>query len=172
MFVDNYLKNHDKTIEDITRQVDYSPRQIENMAVITYPDDLLEALSEVTDKTITTILFELLMLENPGKVADVTSKELLADAVQNQKAYIYIEDSVRTESSRLVNSVVSEKDTMGVELGSKGTVNILGEIIYQFQKMFDKDEKEFKDLKSKLRTYRVKLHGDRGSIIYRAEEMY
>lgn len=112
------------------------------------------------------------MLENPKKVSDIGSKEELANAVKNQQSYIYIPAPVRTENSRLVNSVLSEKDTLGLELGSRGTVNILGEVIYQFQKMFNSESKEFKDLKSKLCHYRVKIHDESGSIIYEREETY
>lgn len=172
MLLENYLEKHDKNIEDVSSQVAYSQRQLNNLAVILYPDKVLEVIADVVEKNLITVLYELLILEDPGKVSDIGSREELASAVKNQQAYVYIKDPVRTENSRLVNSVLSEKDTLGLELGSKGGVNLLGEIIYQFQKMFDSEDREFKDLKNKLRHYRVRIHDDGGSILYKREEAY
>jgi len=172
MVLASYLKNHNLKVDDVIGNTAYSQTQLENMSVISYPEQVLETTASVVGKTASTILFSLLILENPRAVDDIASKEELARAVKKQQKYIYIPESIRTENSRLVNSVLSEKDTLGLELGSAGGVNILGEIIYQFQKMFDKESKEFKELKSKLRRYRVKIHDEGGSILYEKEAIY
>ena len=45
-------------------------------------------------------------------------------------------------------------------------------MIYRFQMMFNKESKEFKDLKSKLRRYHVRLQDASGHLIYEKEEVY
>lgn len=150
----------------------FSAEELQNMPILSYPVELLEAIGNIVDKDASVVLYDLLVMKNPDKVVQVESREDLAEAVKNRIAYIFIPASIREAEKGLVNSVMSEKDTLGVELGSAGTANILAEIIYRFQMMFNKESKEFKDLKSKLRCYHVRPQDASGYLIYEKVEAY
>lgn len=150
----------------------FSADELNNMPVLSYPDELLEAIGHLIGKDPSVVLYDLLVRENADKVVKIESREDLAQAVKERKAYIFIPASIREAEKGLVNSVMSEKDTLGVELGSAGTVNILAEIIYRFQMMFSKESREFKELKSKLRHYHVRIQDTSGHLIYEKVEAY
>lgn len=172
MLLKNYLIAHGKQLGDIIGQVDYSPAQLEQMAVILYPEDVLETIGRAIDQAPSQVLFELLALENEQQIIKVSSTEELAVAIKSQQPYIYITEPIRNENKRLVNSVLSEKDRLGLELGSGGGVNLLGEVFYQLQALFNDESEEFKELKSKLRHYYVKVQDEKGSLLYEKEATY
>lgn len=172
MLLKSYLTEHGKQLGDIIGQVDYSPAQLEQMAVILYPEDVLETIGRAIDQSPSQVLFELLVLENEQQIIKVAATEELAAAIKNQQPYIYITEAARNENKRLVNSVLSEKDRLGLELGSAGSVNLLGEVFYQLQALFSDESEEFKELKSKLRHYYVKVQDEKGSLLYEKEATY
>lgn len=172
MLLKNYLTEHGKQLGDIIGQVDYSPAHLEQIAVILYPEDVLETIGRAIDQSPSQVLFELLALENEQQIIKVAATEELAAAIKNQQPYIYITEAARNENKRLVNSVLSEKDRLGLELGSGGGVNLLGEVFYQLQALFSDESEEFKELKSKLRHYYVKVQDEKGSLLYEKEATY
>lgn len=167
--LEKYIKSHNESAGIVS---EYSEAELNNMPVLSYPDELLQAVGHIVGKDSSAVLYDLLVMKNPDQVVPIESREDLAEAVKDRKAYIFIPASIREAEKGLVNSVMSEKDTLGVELGSAGTANILAEIIYRFQMMFNKESKEFKDLKSKLRRYHVRLQDASGHLIYEKEELY
>lgn len=167
--LEKYIKSHNESAGIVS---EYSEAELNNMPVLSYPDELLQAVGHIVGKDSSAVLYDLLVMKNPDQVVPIESREDLAEAVKDRKAYIFIPASIREAEKGLVNSVMSEKDTLGVELGSAGTANILAEIIYRFQMMFNKESKEFKDLKSKLRRYHVRLQDASGHLIYEKEEVY
>ena len=167
--LEKYIKSHNESAGIVS---EYSEAELNNMPVLSYPDELLQAVGHIVGKDPSVVLYDLLVMKNPDQVVPIESREDLAEAVKDRKAYIFIPASIREAEKGLVNSVMSEKDTLGVELGSAGTANILAEIIYRFQMMFNKESKEFKDLKSKLRRYHVRLQDASGHLIYEKEEVY
>ena len=167
--LEKYIKSHNESAGILS---EYSEAELNNMPVLSYPDELLQAVGHIVGKDSSAVLYDLLVMKNPDQVVPIESREDLAEAVKDRKAYIFIPASIREAEKGLVNSVMSEKDTLGVELGSAGTANILAEIIYRFQMMFNKESKEFKDLKSKLRRYHVRLQDASGHLIYEKEEVY
>lgn len=172
MVLKRYLTKNGKKVGDVIGKVDYSEAQLEQLAVILYPEDVLETIGREVGKEMSQVLFELLSLENQQQIVEVFSAEELAAAIKKQQAYIYITEPARSENNRLVNSVLSEKDRLGLELGSSGQVNLLSEIFYQLQALFSNESKEFKTLKSKLRHYYVKIHDKNGSVLYEKEATY
>lgn len=167
--IEQYIKAHNESAGIVS---EFSTDELNTMPILSYPDELLEAIGHIVGKEPSVVLYDLLVMKHPGKVVYVQSREDLAEAVKERKAYIYIPASIREAEKGLVNSVMSEKDTLGVELGSAGTANILAEIIYRFQMMFNKESQEFKELKSKLRRYHVRLQDASGHLIYEKEEAY
>ena len=90
----------------------FSADELNNMPIISYPDELLEAIGHILGKDASVVLFDLLVRENADKVIKVESKEDLARAVKKSKAYIFILASIREAEKGLVNSEVLEKDTL------------------------------------------------------------
>lgn len=170
--LEKYFQDNNKRLADIIGQVDYSPEQLENMAVILYPEELIYKLSQALEKEPSLLTYELLQLENQGDVTKISSEEELAEAIRERVPYIYIPEPIRSEQSRLVNSVLSEKDRLGLELGSKGGINLFADMIYRLQMIFNEESKEFKDLKSKLRHYHLKVQDEKGSLLYEREQAY
>ena len=170
--LEKYFQDNNKHLADVIGQVDYSPDQLNQMAVILYPDALIEKLSQALDKEPSLLIYELLLNENQENVVKITSEAELAESIRERIPYIYIPEPIRSEQSRLVNSVLSEKDRLGLELGSKGAISLFADIIYRLQMLFNKESKEFKDLKSKLRHYHLKVQDEKGSLLYEREEAY
>lgn len=172
MMLAEYLKEHQLKQSEILRQVDYSENQLASLKVVQYPEKLVQLISQATAKSESMIWYELLEFENSEQITKVGHSDDLVDAIEAQHPYIFIPESIRQEQQRLVNSVLTEKDRLGFELGSQGTGNILAEIIYQIGQVFSKDSAEFKRLKGKLRHYYVKVHDESGSLLYEKEQNY
>ncbi len=151
---------------------DFSAEELDSIPIVSYPDELLQAIGEIAGKDPAVVLYELLTMKNKDEVVQVRSIEEFREAVWNRVPYIFIPEPFRSEQSRLVNSVMFEKDTLGVELGARGIANILADLIYRVQMKFSKDSPEFKELKSKLRRYHVRWQDKSGHLIYEREQRY
>jgi len=172
MVLEKYLQRNGTQLETIIEQVDDRETHINNIQIILYSDELLQVISQAVGKETSVVLFELLSLENTEAAVNISLTKDLIKAVNIRTPYIFIPEHVRSENSRLVNSVLSEKDTLGINLGSAGKATLFGEIIYQIQKIFSNDSKEFLDLKSKLRHYFVRIHDEKGTFIYERQQAY
>jgi len=170
--IEQYLNAHDVSLETVLTESREKRTDVKNMEVIQYPVTLLDSIGKKVRKDPSLVLYELLAMKNQEAVTRIDSREELAEAIKQRRPYIFIPAAIREAESELVHSVMAEKDTMGVELGSAGTANILAEIIYRFQMMFNSDSKEFKDLKSKLRRYHVRVQDQSGHLIYEKEQLY
>lgn len=172
MLLGNYLKDYNVEVAGLLEKVNYSQSQLTNLTVINYPDSLIRLISERVHRSESSVWYELLKLENKQAVTKISNTEDLIEAVEERQAYIYIPEPVRSKQQRLVNSVLTEEDRLGFELGSRGTGNILAEIIYQLGMLLNKESRDFKRIKSKLRHYYVKVHDEHGSLLYEKEQTY
>ncbi|NBJ70641.1 MULTISPECIES: hypothetical protein [Clostridia] len=77
-------------------------------------------------------------------------------ALKNNAPQILIKDDFKNEVMSLTGHSLSEKGTLGFELGSAGTSNILGELFYQIANKFSNKPNEAKTIESKLRKYKLK----------------
>lgn len=172
MVLTNYVKNTTINLGDILSEVNYTDSQITNLNVIAYPELLIKKLAKEFNKSESTVWVELLQLEDANKIKEVKEFDEFIVAVENRQPFIYIPEPFRSEQSKLVNSVLTEEDRLGFELGSRGTGNILEEVIYRVGMLFDKESPEFKRMKNQLRKYYVKVHDENGSLLYEKEQTY
>lgn len=172
MVLTNYVNNTTVDLDTMLSEVKYTHNQTTNLKVIEYPESLIKKLAKELGKSESTVWVELLKIENANAITEVADLDEFVEAVKNRQAYIYIPEPFRSEQSKLVNSVLTEEDRLGFELGSRGTGNILEEVIYQVVLLFDKESSEFKRMKSNLRKYYVRVHDDKGSLLYEKEQTY
>ncbi|WP_216879317.1 hypothetical protein [Virgibacillus pantothenticus] len=77
-------------------------------------------------------------------------------ALKNKAPQILIKDEFKNEVISLTEHSLSEKETLGFELGSAGTSNFLAELFYQITNKFSNKPNEAKTIESKLRKYKLK----------------
>lgn len=172
MTLTNYVKDTTIDLDTLLSEVNYTHSQIANLNVISYPESLIEKLAKELGKSESLVWVELLKLENEKTITEISDFDQFVAAVEDRQPFIYIPEPFRSEQSKLVNSVLTEEDRLGFELGSRGTGNILEEIIYRVGMLFDKESPEFKRMKSKLRQYYVRVHDCNGSLLYEKEQTY
>ena len=172
MTVKQYVTERNLMLEPLLEAAKYSENQLAQLQVIQYPDVFVNELAKELNESPSKIWLDLLTLENPNQIIEIANREEFANAVEEQVPFIYIPDATRSDNHSLVNSVLTEEDRLGFELGSRGTGNILEEAIYQISLWFSKESPEFKRIKSKLRRYYVKVHDDGGTILYEREQTY
>lgn len=172
MTLTNYVKDTTIDLDTLLSEVNYTHSQIANLNVISYPESLIEKLAKELGKSESLVWVELLKLENEKTITEISDFDQFVAAVEDRQPFIYIPEPFRSEQSKLVNSVLTEEDRLGFELGSRGTGNILEEIIYRVGMLFDKESPEFKRMKSKLRQYYVRVNDGNGSLLYEKEQTY
>lgn len=118
------------------------------------------------------MLIDLLKKEKKSPVLTITSDEDLKQGLENQNPFILITPEYRKERSKLVGSVLSEKDLLGLELGSRGHIHIADSVINWAFNLFRSVSKDYKQLENKLRAYRLKANDKDGIVIFRQEETY
>lgn len=172
MILKKYLHTEEVAYEKILEKSGYSENQLAHLKVIEYPEELIWFVSQAVGKSESIVWYELLKLENNQNIIRINDSKEFVEAVDAQKAFIYIPEPIRQEQQSLINSVLTEKDRLGFELGSRGTGNLLAEIFYQIGRSLGKESSEFKRIKSKLRHYYVKVHDKEGSLLYEKEQTY
>lgn len=172
MVLTDYANNTISNLDDILTDVGYTYSQIANLNVIEYPGPLVKKLAKELGKSESTVWVELLKLEDINAITEVKDFDEFVAAADNRQPFIYIPEPFRSEQSQLVNSVLTEEDRLGFELGSRGTGNILEEVIYRVSMLFDKESPKFKRMKHQLRKYYVRVHDEKGSLLYEKEQTY
>ncbi|MGX4669806.1 hypothetical protein JNUCC74_11415 [Cerasibacillus sp. JNUCC 74] len=97
---------------------------------------------------------------------EATNKNDLLIALKNKEPYILIKGDYKNEVIKLADSTLSEKETLGFELGSAGTANTLAELFYQIANKFSNKPDEIKTIESKLRQYKLKKKNKDEIILY------
>ena len=125
MVLTNYVNNTTVDLDTMLSEVKYTHNQTTNLKVIEYPESLIKKLAKELGKSESTVWVELLKIEHANAITEVADLDEFVEAVKNRQVYIYIPEPFRSEQSKLVNSVLTEEDRLGFELGSRGTGNIL-----------------------------------------------
>lgn len=94
------------------------------------------------------------------------NKDDLLMAFKNKEPYILIKGDYKKEVIKLADHSLSEKETLGFDLGSAGTSNILAELFYQLANKFSNKPDEIKTIESKLRKYKLKKTNKDEIILY------
>lgn len=172
MIIKSYLDENNVNYSPLLAELTQNNLNTSRINVIDYPDSLLNKLSQLLKKDKSLILYDLLTLENDSAVTKISQEDDFGNAIYSKVPYIFIPSSIRNKIDSLINSVMTEEDRLGFELGSTGTVNILAEAFYQFQMLINKENKDYKQIKSQLRHYYMKENDETGSLIYIKEERY
>lgn len=168
----NYLKENDINNDQFFNQIKYTESQLSNHTVINYDDDVIESLARTLMKNKSAVLVELLKKEKKSPLLTINSDEDLKEALDKKVPYLYITPEYREERRKLVGSVLSEKDLLGLEIGSQGRIDIADSVINWVFNLFSSESKEFKSLENQLRAYRLKASDRNGMIIYKQERTY
>ncbi|MEK4872312.1 hypothetical protein [Niallia sp. FSL W8-1348] len=77
-----------------------------------------------------------------------------------------IKEEYKKEIEELAKTQLSETETLGLELGSAGTIYILSEIFYQLVLKLSNKNKDQKKLENDLRKYKIKKHNEKEYLLY------
>lgn len=165
MVLDTFLRQHNHELEDVLKRVDYTESQMKSWTVIQYPDELLYALRKITRKKISVILYELLQLENPGRIRRVASDYALLKAIENEVTYIFITKDYRKTQTKFLTDLLIEKEIFELELGPLAKYNFVGKKIYEsFLVSLGRGE-QYKKVEAQLADYFVLVHDSKGSLL-------
>lgn len=168
MVLNEFLKQNQVQMTDVLKKIDDTESRLENMSVIEYPDELLYVVSRATKKKVSLVLYELLHLENPGKIRKVNSDYALIKAFENEATYIYIPQMYRKEQTKLLTDVSIEKKIFELELGPLGKYNFIGKKIYEAFLLSTGKGEEYQRIEKALAEYFVLTHDEQGSLFCHA----
>lgn len=167
-----YLNEHKINCDSFFSQIGYTESQLSNLSVITYDDEVIAQLAQAMNKSKSTVWVELLSIESHTSIITVNSDEGLKEALENKVAMMYIPPEYKEKQSKLLGSVLTEKDLLGLELGSQGRIHIADSVINWVFNLFTSESKEYKWMENKLRSYRLKANDKNGLVLFRQENSY
>lgn len=88
---------------------------------------------------------------------EVSTEEELLEKMISREFYILITGDLNEKVKELLQTSLSDKELMGTELGSAGTVSILSELIYKIITLLKGQSKMDRKLESKIRQYNFKM---------------
>lgn len=123
-----------------------------------YSNDVLSAIGKTLGKSSEEVQNEIISLEKENPPFDALTKDELLIGLSEKWDYIMIKGDLVQQINTLMNGHLSERETMGFELGSAGTVTIFASAIDAIRELFsnEKREKIDKDIEKKLKIYKVK----------------
>ena len=157
--LDIYLQKNGKKRYDVFKETGTSQQQlasVNNKNVSSYSVKTIQAIAKTVEKSEGIVLAELLQLEQENPYFEVFNVEDLLLAFKNKENYIVIKGEYKKEIDKFAESQLSETETLGLELGSAGTVTILAEAIFQIANLLSGKDAEQKKIESQIRKYKIK----------------
>src|SRR5699024_12196064 len=99
MVLEKFLKQYDLELGDVLEELNFTATEVQQWKVIQYPDELLYKLSKRLKMDVSSLLYELLYLENAGDVRKTSSDYGLLKAHEIKVTYIFIHQTYRKERS-------------------------------------------------------------------------
>ncbi len=167
--LDIYLQKNGKKRYDLFKETGLSQQMLSNVnkkSVNSYSVKVIQAIAKTVDKDPGNVLDELLLLEKKNTYFEVRNPEELLLAFKNKESYILIKGKYTKKLDELFKSQLSDTETLGMELGSAGTVTILAEAIYQFINLLSNKDDEQKKIESQIRRYKIKKIGENEILLY------
>ena len=167
--LDIYLQKNGKKRYDVFKETGMSQQMLSSVNkknVSSYSVKTIQAIAKTVNKSVGIVLDELLKLETENAIFEVFNTEDLLLALNNKEPYIAIKGEYKTEMEELAKSQLSETETLGLELGSAGLVNILAEGIYQLANLISNKDDEKKKIESHLRKYKIKKVNESEFLLY------
>jgi len=106
------------------------------------------------------------MTENETTAIEVYNADGLLQALKRKETFIAIKGDYKSEVRNLIRTKFSDKELMGFELGSAGTIGIMAELFYQIANFFSNEPEEKKQIESRLRRYNMRISDDNEMILY------
>ncbi|WP_440896978.1 hypothetical protein ACS127_02925 [Amphibacillus sp. Q70] len=166
--LDIYLQKNGKKRYDVFKETGLSQQMLSSVNkknADRYSVKIIQAIAKTVNKDAGNVLNELLQLEE-NAYFEVRNPEDLLLAFKNKESNILIKGKYTKELEELTKSQLSETETLGMELGSAGTITILAEAIYQFINLFSKKADEQKKIESQIRKYRIKKNSKGEFVLY------
>ena len=167
--LDIYLQKNGKKRYDVFKETGISQQMLSSVNkknVSSYSVKTIQAIAKTVEKSEGMVLDELLQLEKENAYFEVHNTEDLLTAFDNKETYIVIKGDYKNEMEELAKSQLSETETLGLELGSAGTINILAEAIYQLANLFSNKDHEQKKIESQIRRYKIKKINENEFLLY------
>ncbi|EOR23411.1 helix-turn-helix domain-containing protein [Cytobacillus oceanisediminis] len=167
--LDVYLQKNEKKRYDVYKQTGLSQQvlsAVNKKKVSSYSVKTIQAIAQTVAKTEGKVLDELLQLEKENAYFEVFNTEDLLLAFANKESHILIKEEYKKEIEELAKTQLSETETLGLELGSAGTIYILSEIFYQLVLKLSNKNKDQKKLENDLRKYKIKKHNEKEYLLY------
>lgn len=133
--------------------------------------DDIKAISKVIQKNEGVVVNELLNLEKENPMFEAFNIEDLIYAFEINEPYILIRGNFNKEVSQLLKTQLTETETLGLELGSAGTINILAEGFSKLSKLLNKDHSttevnKYELAEEKLKQYKSKINSKQEVLLY------
>ncbi|KKI88917.1 hypothetical protein WQ54_28770 [Bacillus sp. SA1-12] len=176
--LDIYLQRNGKKRYDVFKETGISQQTLASVnkkKVSSYSVKTIQAIAKTVQKSEGEVLNELLRLEKENATFEAYNYDDLLVAFDNKELYIFIRGEFKTEIETLAQSQLSETETLGIELGSDGTANILAEGFNQLAKLFSQKEneeneqderKKIEKIESKMRMYKMKKNSKGELLLY------
>lgn len=167
--LDIYLQKNGKKRYDVFKETGLSQQMLSTInkkSVATYSVKTIQAIAKTVGKSEGVVIEELLNLENENSYFEVYNTEDLILAFKNKESYILIKGDYKNELENSAKSQLSEKETLGLELGSAGTITILAEVFFQLINLFSNKDDTQKKIESQIRKYKYKKINENEILLY------
>lgn len=167
--LDIYLQKNGKKRYDVFKETGISQQMLASVNkknVSSFSIKTIQAIAKTVKKSEGAVLEELLRLEQENAYFEVFNVEDLLLAFKNKETYIVIKGEYKKEIDKFAEAQLSETETLGLELGSAGTVTILAEAIFQIANLFSSKDAEHKKIESQIRKYKIKRINENELLLY------
>jgi hypothetical protein len=167
--LDIYLQKNGKKRYDVFKETGISQQMLSSAnkkSVSSFSVKTIQAIAKTVNKSEGIVLDELIKLEKENAYFEAFDAEDLLLAFKNKESHIVIKGNNIGSLKNFTESTLSENDTLGLELGSAGTVNILAEVFYQLINVFSNKDDVQKKIESEIRKYKIKKISDNEYLLY------
>lgn len=167
--LDQYLQNHNLKRYDVFKQTGLSQQMLASVnkkKISSYSVRVIKAIAETVGKGQGEVLEELILLEQESPYFIANNHEELLQAFKNKELYILIKGDYKKQIDEISKGMLNDTETMGVGLGSAGTMSILGEVFYKIGSLFTEEDSELRKVKDQIRFYKIKRLSDDELLLY------
>ncbi|WP_419959861.1 hypothetical protein [Psychrobacillus sp. BM2] len=167
--LDIYLQKNGKKRYDVFKATGMSQQMLASVNkknISSYSVKTIQAIAKTVEKSEGTVLEELVRLEQENVYFEAFNVDHLLLAFKNKETHIVIKGEYKKEIDKFTNAQLSDTETLGLELGSAGTITILAEVILQIANLFSSKEADQKKIESQIRKYKIKRINENELLLY------
>lgn len=162
-YLDLYLRKNNCKRYDVHKKTGVSQQLLSNhtkRSIEKYSGKVLIAIANTLNKTPGDVLNELLALEKENPAFEAYNPQELLLGLNEQWDYIVIKGAYGKEIYNIMKYHLSEKETLGFELGDHGSITILSSAIDTVMNLFSNSDKTNKEIEKKLKLYKLSSMSD------------